>query len=128
MIGPFALYSEQEAIEYYGGEDLFLFDEFQTGREPSSRRPLVRNLYDVFSNIRCALARSCARASGVCIGCLRPRVSLARGLACDLCLALSLHRDDELEHVKTMFQCQTAESAIVSPNTRKATAEARARK
>ena len=84
-----------EALEYYNGNDMYLFDEFQaqiltiystellvgfkwnraltfgnaiqTGRAPRSRRPQIRNLYDVFCNIR----------------------------------------DDELEHVKTMFQCQT---------------------
>jgi len=54
----------QEAKDYYEGCDLFMFDEFQTGREVSSRRPTINNLYDVFCNIR----------------------------------------DDELEHVKTMFQ------------------------
>uniref|UniRef100_A0A7S0V434 Ubiquinol oxidase n=1 Tax=Hemiselmis tepida TaxID=464990 RepID=A0A7S0V434_9CRYP len=76
----------QEAIDYYESEDLFLFDEFQTGREPATRRPRVKNLYDVFMNIR----------------------------------------DDELEHVKTMFQCQTAEAQIVSPNSRKQKAERQA--
>uniref|UniRef100_A0A7S0UC96 EF-hand domain-containing protein n=2 Tax=Hemiselmis andersenii TaxID=464988 RepID=A0A7S0UC96_HEMAN len=69
----------QEAIDYYESDDLFLFDEFQTGREPSTRRPRVNSLYDVFMNIR----------------------------------------DDELEHVKTMFECQTAEVQIMSPNSRK---------
>lgn len=36
-------------------------------------------------------------------------------------------RDDELEHVKTMFQCQTAESQIISPNAKKAKEQARRR-
>ena len=40
------------AVEYYEGADLYLFDEFQTAREVRSRRPRIRNLYDVFSNIR----------------------------------------------------------------------------
>jgi len=65
-----------EALDYYQGNDLYLFDEFQTGRAPRSRRPQINTLYDVF----------------VCI------------------------RDDELEHVKTMFQCQTAIQTLVSPN------------
>ena len=65
------------ATDYYEGRDLYLFDEFQTGRpEGSSRRPKIRSLYDVFSAIR----------------------------------------DDELEHVKTMFYCQTAESQLQSPS------------
>lgn len=40
------------ALNYYLNEDLYLFDEFQTGRVPCSRRPKIDNLYDVFLNIR----------------------------------------------------------------------------
>lgn len=40
------------AVEYYEGADLYLFDEFQTEREPKSRRPRIKSLYDVFCNIR----------------------------------------------------------------------------
>ena len=40
------------AREYYQGADLFLFDEFQTSREARSRRPEIKSMYDVFSNIR----------------------------------------------------------------------------
>lgn len=40
------------AVSYYYGEDLYLFDEFQTSRTPESRRPKIDNLYDVFSAIR----------------------------------------------------------------------------
>jgi hypothetical protein len=29
-----------------------MFDDFQSCREPGSRRPVIRNLYDVFFNIR----------------------------------------------------------------------------
>ncbi len=29
-----------------------MFDDFQSCREPGSRRPIIRNLYDVFFNIR----------------------------------------------------------------------------
>ena len=76
-----------EALDYYNGNDLYLFDEFQTGRAPRSRRPQIRNLYDVFCNIR----------------------------------------DDELEHVKTMFQCQTALGTLQSPNEIAVRAQARAR-
>ena len=57
----------QEAIDYYLSQDLYLYDEFQTGREPRSRRPSIASLYDVFCNIR----------------------------------------DDELEHVKTVYQART---------------------
>lgn len=64
------------AAEYYNGRDLYLFDEFQTGRDPKSRRPKIQSLYDVFCCIR----------------------------------------DDELEHVKTMFYCQTSKSQLLSPN------------
>jgi ubiquinol oxidase len=42
----------QVAINYYRDGDLYLFDEFQTGTVPESRRPVVNNLYDVFVNIR----------------------------------------------------------------------------
>jgi len=73
----------QEALDYYKGEDMYLFDEFQTGRKPKSRRPKIESLYDVFCNIR----------------------------------------DDELEHVKTMFQCQTSASVIGSPNQQAAKAQ-----
>ena len=31
-----------EAVEYYNGKDLYLFDEFQTGRTPRSRRPVAK--------------------------------------------------------------------------------------
>eukprot|EP01041_Mallomonas_annulata_P006697 gene6697-13579_t len=40
------------AIAYYESEDMYTFDEFQTSREKGSRRPKIRNLYDVFCNIR----------------------------------------------------------------------------
>jgi ubiquinol oxidase len=40
------------AINYYKNGDLYMFDEFQTGTVPESRRPAVDNLYDVFVNIR----------------------------------------------------------------------------
>jgi ubiquinol oxidase len=40
------------AISYYRDGDLYMFDEFQTGTVPESRRPAVDNLYDVFVNIR----------------------------------------------------------------------------
>lgn len=42
----------QVAIQYYRDGDLYMFDEFQTGRTPENRRPVVNNLYDVFVNIR----------------------------------------------------------------------------
>lgn len=40
------------AVSYYYSEDLYMFDEFQTGRLPESRRPRINNLYDVFAAIR----------------------------------------------------------------------------
>jgi ubiquinol oxidase len=42
----------QIAINYYRDGDLYMFDEFQTGRVPEERRPAINNLYDVFVNIR----------------------------------------------------------------------------
>mmetsp|Transcript_11681 Transcript_11681/g.25046 ORF Transcript_11681/g.25046 Transcript_11681/m.25046 type:complete len:421 (+) Transcript_11681:151-1413(+) len=39
------------ALNYYRNQDLYLFDEFQTGRK-SPRRPPCNNLEDVFNNIR----------------------------------------------------------------------------
>jgi ubiquinol oxidase len=39
------------AVEYYQGADLYLFDEFQTARDPKSRRPKIESMYDVFANI-----------------------------------------------------------------------------
>ncbi|KAI4311940.1 hypothetical protein MLD38_036803 [Melastoma candidum] len=47
------------AVKYYTGDDLYLFDEFQTSRPPQSRRPKIRNLYDVFFNIRDDEAEHC---------------------------------------------------------------------
>jgi ubiquinol oxidase len=40
------------AIDYYHNGDLYLFDEFQTMRDPQQRRPHIENLYDVFFAIR----------------------------------------------------------------------------
>merc|ERR1712070_698807 len=40
------------ARDYYEGTDMYLFDQFQTGRPNGSRRPRVQNMYDVFCNIR----------------------------------------------------------------------------
>lgn len=40
------------AINYYRDGDLYMFDEFQTGKKLEIRRPKVDNLYDVFVNIR----------------------------------------------------------------------------
>jgi hypothetical protein len=42
----------QVAIDYYRDGDLYMFDEFQTGRIPEERRPEIKSLYDVFVNIR----------------------------------------------------------------------------
>lgn len=42
----------QVAIGYYRDGDLYMFDEFQTGTMPASRRPATDTLYDVFINIR----------------------------------------------------------------------------
>ena len=39
------------SIDYYSGDDLYMFDEFQTG-SCEVRRPKIANLYDVFSAIR----------------------------------------------------------------------------
>merc|ERR1711988_208543 len=39
------------AEEYYETKT-FMFDDFQSCRDPGSRRPVIRNLYDVFLNIR----------------------------------------------------------------------------
>lgn len=39
------------ASEYYETKT-FMFDDFQSCRDPGSRRPVIRNLYDVFLNIR----------------------------------------------------------------------------
>ena len=39
------------AVEYYK-DNTFMFDDFQSTRDPGSRRPIIRNLYDVFFNIR----------------------------------------------------------------------------
>ena len=44
--------SPEIAVEYYTGEDLYQFDDFQSTRPPGSRRPPCDNLYDVFCNIR----------------------------------------------------------------------------
>ncbi|KAL9243480.1 hypothetical protein vseg_017363 [Gypsophila vaccaria] len=47
------------AVKYYTGGDLYLFDEFQTSRDPCTRRPKIENLYDVFLNIRDDEAEHC---------------------------------------------------------------------
>ena len=39
------------ARTYYGSDDLYMFDDFQVGRTPGSRRPPCDNLLDVFQNI-----------------------------------------------------------------------------
>ena len=38
----------RQALDYYHGGDMYLFDEFQTSRPAFSRRPRIKNLYDVF--------------------------------------------------------------------------------
>jgi hypothetical protein len=40
------------ARAYYENDDMYLFDEFQTARPRSSRRPRVRTLHDTFCAIR----------------------------------------------------------------------------
>ncbi|KAL3820770.1 hypothetical protein ACJIZ3_006675 [Penstemon smallii] len=47
------------AVKYYTSGDMYLFDEFQTSRPPNSRRPKIKNLYDVFLNIRDDEAEHC---------------------------------------------------------------------
>ncbi|KAI3741016.1 hypothetical protein L1987_58680 [Smallanthus sonchifolius] len=47
------------AVKYYTEEDLYLFDEFQTARLPNTRRPIIKNMYDVFMNIRDDEAEHC---------------------------------------------------------------------
>uniref|UniRef100_A0A5B6ZC67 Ubiquinol oxidase n=1 Tax=Davidia involucrata TaxID=16924 RepID=A0A5B6ZC67_DAVIN len=51
--------ASEVAVKYYTGDDLYLFDEFQTARVPNSRRPKIENLYDVFVNIRDDEAEHC---------------------------------------------------------------------
>ncbi|MGB1593633.1 MAG: alternative oxidase [Promethearchaeia archaeon] len=52
-----------EALEYYNGSDLYLFDEFQTGRAPRSRRPQIKTLCVV------AVCVSCVRAASLPLSC-----------------------------------------------------------
>lgn len=40
------------AKQYYENPDMYVFDEFQTGRVKGSRRPTVNTLFDVVINIR----------------------------------------------------------------------------
>ncbi len=40
------------AVQYYRDGDLYMFDEFQSGRIPAERRPQINTLYDVFLAIR----------------------------------------------------------------------------
>jgi ubiquinol oxidase len=40
------------AVRYYSTTDPYLFDEFQIGLQPGSRRPPMNSLYDVFVAIR----------------------------------------------------------------------------
>ncbi len=40
------------ALSYYRDGDLYMFDEFQTARPTTDRRPQIDNLYDVFVAIR----------------------------------------------------------------------------
>uniref|UniRef100_A0A7S1XNH1 Alternative oxidase n=2 Tax=Phaeomonas parva TaxID=124430 RepID=A0A7S1XNH1_9STRA len=40
------------ARQYYTGADLYFFDEFQVSVRRGERRPEIKNLYDVFANIR----------------------------------------------------------------------------
>ena len=40
------------AKQYYENPDMYVFDEFQTGRVKGSRRPTVNTLFDVVVNIR----------------------------------------------------------------------------
>lgn len=40
------------AKRYYQDGDLYMFDEFQTAKAPTERRPKIDNLYDVFVAIR----------------------------------------------------------------------------
>mmetsp|Transcript_26460 Transcript_26460/g.50248 ORF Transcript_26460/g.50248 Transcript_26460/m.50248 type:complete len:397 (-) Transcript_26460:446-1636(-) len=71
------------AVQFYRDGDMYMFDEFQSGSAPGTRRPPVNNLYEVFQNIR----------------------------------------DDELEHVKTMINCQDYEwlsGKQVSPHSKEA--------
>ncbi|MGK7876936.1 MAG: alternative oxidase [Xenococcaceae cyanobacterium] len=46
------LEAPQVAVNYYRDGDLYMFDEFQTSRPPTGRRPQINNLYDVFVAIR----------------------------------------------------------------------------
>ena len=52
-----------EALEYYNGSDLYLFDEFQTGRAPRSRRPQIKTLCVV------AVCVPCVRAASLPLSC-----------------------------------------------------------
>jgi ubiquinol oxidase len=40
------------AVRYYSTSNPYLFDEFQIGAEPGSRRPVIGSLYDTFVAIR----------------------------------------------------------------------------
>eukprot|EP00953_Heterococcus_sp_UTEX-ZZ885_P038419 19710-Heterococcus_DN1.PRE.1 len=85
-----------EAIKYYCQGDMYLFDEFQTSQPAFSRRPVITNLYDVFCNIRLT------------------HVLLLMHICC--CMHMPHTRDDEKEHVKTMFACERSNALVTSPN------------
>lgn len=59
-----------QALAYYQGGDMYLFDEFQTSRPAFSRRPTIRNLYDVFRwGLRC-LCLACVMVVLVALLCM----------------------------------------------------------
>eukprot|EP00958_Prasinococcus_capsulatus_P024528 scaffold3841_cov412-Prasinococcus_capsulatus_cf.AAC.9 len=97
------------ARKYYCGDDMYMFDEFQTSRRPGERRPVVETLYDVFSNIRDDEGEIFAAAHAMPCDCTVGAISM-QGLK-------SLWRGvSPGEHVKTMNACQDEDQVVQSPN------------
>ena len=101
-----------EALEYYNGNDMYLFDEFQVNPKiPKKIQIKIQIKIQKYSIVTLqsfleglkrnrALTVENENQTGRSPRSRRPQIRNLYDVFCAI-------RDDELEHVKTMFQCQT---------------------
>ena len=97
------------AKTYYENDDMYVFDEFQTGAAPGSRRPKINTLYDVFVNIaedesaHVATMHSCQDESVVLRSPNREAAIIAAAAAVALLSAVANGQFDGLSELSSSF-------------------------
>ncbi len=99
------------AKEYYEAADMYVFDEFQTGRSPISAEKVEHHYHYYYYHHYYYYPITDKRFALHAVQIIRrPVITSLYDVVCNI-------RDDEQEHVNTMAQCQDPQVLVQSPNT-----------